>query len=490
MTVLAFLLASVLIPQPVEFVELPGVCCRTSVTDRCDASVPSEGYRLEVTTNGIVVVSSTAAGAFYARQTLAQLAETRDGKTVYPCCRIDDRPAYPWRGVLIDEGRHFMGKETIKRQLDLMAYHKLNRLHWHLTEDQGWRIDVPGLPELVKYGSVRAESPRHGAVLKKVGDHHESERNGCPYGPYYYKRADIEEIVAYATARHVEIVPEIELPGHSMGALAAYPELACFPENITPRLAMSDWGVSTNVCCVGNDKTLRFFEKVLDYVCEIFPSKVVHVGGDECPRAVWSRCPKCQARMKAEGLAKVGDLQAWITRKMAGYLAKKGRRIMGWDEMLAGDVPASAIGQSWRTQAENGVGTELVNAAAGAARGFDMVVSPHTECYYSYGAQIPDDPFQYSRDILPLSRAYAFDPMKGVPNKYRARVLGSEACCWSEYAWNEYDLAWKLWPRTCAMAEILWSDPRPRDFPAFAKRAAIHRKRLVRMGVNCQPVVE
>ena len=138
----------------------------------------------------------------------------------------------------------------------------------------------------------------------------------------------------------------------------------------------------------------------------------------------------------------------------------------------------------------NGVGTELVNAAAGAARGFDMVVSPHTECYYSYGAQIPDDPFQYSRDILPLSRAYAFDPMKGVPNKYRARVLGSEACCWSEYAWNEYDLAWKLWPRTCAMAEILWSDPRPRDFPAFAKRAAIHRKRLVRMGVNCQPVVE
>ena len=337
------------IPQPREVQMNAGtVPTNTPILVETDASIAAEGYRLEIKAGGISIRSADAAGAFYARQTLEQM---RDG-TNYPCAVVSDAPQYRWRGMHFDDCRHFFGKETLKRTLDLMAQYKMNVLHWHLTEDQGWRIDVPGLPELVKYGSVRAESPRHGAVLKKVGDHHESERNGCPYGPYYYKRADIEEIVAYATARHVEIVPEIELPGHSMGALAAYPELACFPENITPRLAMSDWGVSTNVCCVGNDKTLRFFEKVLDYVCEIFPSKVVHVGGDECPRAVWSRCPKCQARMKAEGLAKVGDLQAWITRKMAGYLAKKGRRIMGWDEMLAGDVPASAIGQSWRTQAE------------------------------------------------------------------------------------------------------------------------------------------
>jgi len=486
-----FLAAIVLVPQPVELTELPGTCAVTNVTERRDASVPAEGYRLEVTSAGIAVTSSDAAGAFYARQTLAQLAETKDGKTVYPCCRIVDAPAYPWRGVLIDEGRHFMGKEAVKQQLDLMAYHKLNRLHWHLTEDQGWRFDVPGLPDLVKYGSVRAESPSHGARLRVIGkfQYRSDALNGCPYGPFYYTRADLEEIVAYAAARHIEIVPEIELPGHSHGVLAAYPELACCPENIRPRLAMSDWGISTNVCCVGNDATLRFFEKVFDYVCEVFPSKVIHLGGDECPRVMWERCPKCQARMKAEGLKTSGDLQGWITRKMADYLAKKGRRIMGWDEILAGDVPTTAIGQSWRTQQANGAGTELVGTAAAVARGYDMVVTPHTECYYAYGAKIPDDPFQYSSDNLPLSRAYAFDPMTGIPAEYRKHVLGSEACCWSEYVWNEYDLCWKLWPRSCAMAEILWRDPQPRDCADFVRRVAIHRQRLIKRHVNCQPVI-
>jgi len=494
MTEIICLVAAItLVPSPVELVETSGHCVETNVTFVSDPSVPAEGYRLEVTPGAILVASSDAAGAFYARQTLLQLAETKEGRTVYPCCRINDRPAYPWRGVLIDEGRHFMGKETVKQQLDLMAYHKLNRLHWHLTEDQGWRIDVPGMPELVQYGSVRAESPKHGAKLKCLPNFvYESERNGCRYGPFYYTRADLEEIVAYAAERHIEVVPEIELPGHSQGVLAAYPELACFPENIVPRLARSEWGISTNVCCVGNDRTLRFFERVLDYVCEVFPSKVIHIGGDECPRVMWARCPKCQARMKAEGLKSTGDLQAWITRKMADHLAKKGRRIMGWDEILSGDVPTTAIGQSWRTQSRNDGGktAELVGPAASVARGFDMVISPHTECYYSYGAKIPDDPFQYSADILPLSRAYAFDPMQGIPAGYRSRVLGSEACCWTEYAWNEYDLCWKLWPRTCAMAEILWRNPEKRDFGAFARRVAAHRKRLVRRHVNCQPVVE
>ncbi len=491
MNLLLLFASVVLVPHPVELVELPGVCGATNVAQRWDSSIAAEGYCLEVSPSNIVVSSSDAAGAFYARQTLAQLAETKDGKTVYPCCRINDYPAYSWRGVMIDESRHFMGKETVKQTLDLMAYHKLNRLHWHLTDDQGWRIDVPGMPELVQYGSVRAESPKHGARLRHLGEfRYESEHNGIPYGPFFYTRADLEEIVAYAAERHVEVVPEIELPGHSYGVLAAYPELACCPNAVNPRLALSEWGISTNVCCVGNDKTLRFFERVFDYVCEVFPSKVVHIGGDECPRIMWERCGKCQATMKAEGLEKAGELQSWITRKMADYLAMKGRRIMGWDEILAGDVPSSAIGQSWRTQAENGAKTELVGPAAAAARGFDMVVTPHTECYYAYGAQIADDPFQYSADILPLSRAYAFDPMKGVPAEFRKHILGSEACCWTEYVWNEYDLAWKLWPRTCAMAEVLWRNPPNRDFGAFVRRIAQHRRRLVKMGVNCQPVVD
>ena len=475
-----------LVPLPREIEWKSGTCPTNAPVRRArDGAIPAEGYRLEVEPSEIAISAADDAGEFYARQTLAQL-QTDAG---YACCRIVDSPAYRWRGVLIDEGRHFFGKETVMQLLDLMAYHKLNVLHWHLTEDQGWRIDVPGLPELAKYGSVRAESPKHGAPLKHLGKFkYESERNGQQYGPFFYVRADLEEVVAYAKARHITIVPEIELPGHSKGALAAFPELACFPENINPRMADSDWGITTDVLCVGNDKTLRFLERVLDYVCEVFPSEVIHIGGDECPRVAWEKCPKCQARMKAEGLKTEGELQAWITRRMADYLAKKGRRIMGWDEILSGDVPKSAIGQSWRTQSANGAGTELVSGAGGAVKGFDMVMSPHTECYYSYSARLKEDPFHYSGGNLPLSRAYAFDPAEGVPEAARGHVLGSEACIWSEYAWNEYDLMWKLWPRGCAMAEILWTDPKTRDFAEFQERIRAHRRRLIARHVNCQPV--
>lgn len=481
----------VLVPLPREVEWRDGISISPGLIDRRDVSIPREGYRLEIAAGGITVTTSDSTGAFYARQTLKQLAlvDEKTGVTNYPCCRILDYPAYPWRGVLLDEGRHFFGRETVFQLLDLMAYHKLNILHWHLTEDQGWRIDVPGMPELAKYGSIRAESPKHRAKLRCLGKFkYESERNGQQYGPFFYTRADVESIVSYAKARHITIVPEVELPGHSRGALAAFPELACFPEHIEPRMAHCDWGVTTDVLCVGNDDTLQFLRRVLDYVCEVFPSEVIHIGGDECPRVAWEKCPKCQSRMKSEGLKSVGELQAWITRKMAEHLEGKGRRIMGWDEILGGDVPKSAIGQSWRTQAENGAGTEFVSGAAGVARGYDMVMSPHTECYYAYNPRLKEDPFFYRTGNLPLSRAYAFDPMQGIPEHLRKHVLGSEACLWSEYVWNEYDLAWKLWPRTCALAEVLWRDPKPRDYGDFCSRIVVHRMRLIDMGVNCQPI--
>ena len=480
-----------LVPMPRHVEWTRGDCpVDAQVTERTDASIPAEGYRLDITPSGVVIVSSGPAGAFYARKTLEQLREDYETRSVYRCCRIEDDPAYPWRGVLIDEGRHFLGKETVKRTIELMSQYKFNRLHWHLTEDQGWRLDVPGMPELAKYGAVRAESPRHGSKLRHLGSfRYESELNGQQYGPYCYARKDIEEIVAYAAERHVEIIPEIELPGHFMGALAAYPELACRPENISPRMAYSDWGISTNVLCVGNDASMRFLERVMDYVCEVFPSRVVHIGGDECPHVMWERCPKCQVRMKAEGLTTAAQLQGWITRQMAEYLAKKGRRIMGWDEILAGNVPLTAIGQSWRTQAKEGAGTDHVSAADGAKRGFDMVVSPHSECYYTYFSGLKEDPFQYSTDrATTLKKAYSFDPMTGIPESCRAHILGSEACAWGEYTWNEYDLDWKLWPRACAMAEILWTNPKTRDFEAFKDRVASHRRRLVARYVNAQPV--
>lgn len=491
MTVTLFLASAfVLVPRPVELVEAFGTSAVTNLTFAADAAIPAEGYRLEVTPVAIRVTSSDAAGAFYARQTLAQLAEKRDGRTIYPCCLINDHPAFPWRGFLLDEGRHFFGKEIVKQVLDLMAYHKLNVFHWHLTEDQGWRIDVPGMPELVKCGSIRSESPSHGATLKKIADYQyrSDARNGIPYGPFYYSESDLREIVAYASQRHIKVVPEIDLPGHALAILASYPHLACFPEHVKTRMAWPDWGIFADVLCVGNDETLKFLYRVLDYVCAVFPSDVIHIGGDECPFVNWDKCPKCQARMKAEGLKEAKDLQAWITTRVAEHLAKKGRRIMGWDEILAGNVPISAIGQSWRTSAQNGSGTALVSGIAGAERGYDMVITPHDETYYSYKQGLAEDPFDRDGGVLSLEKSYAFDPVRSASAAAKMHILGSEACLWSEYIWNEYDLAWRAWPRTCAMAEVLWSNPSKRDYEGFLKRMERHRTRLIKMGVNCAPL--
>ena len=310
--------------------------------------------------------------------------------------------------------------------------------------------------------------------------------NGEKYGPFFYTEAEMREIVAYAKERHITVVPEIELPGHAYGALAAYPNLACFPERIG-KSAACDWGIFRDVYCIGNDDTVKFLEQVLDFVCDVFPSEVIHIGGDECPRANWKECPKCQARMKAEGLKSEGELQAWITKKMAAHLAKRGRRVMGWDEILAGDVPKTAIGQSWRTNAKEGAGTEHVSAAAGAMRGYDMVMSPHNLTYYSYPQGIENDPFLRKGD-LSLEKSYGFDPLAGVPDEAKPHILGGQCCMWGEYLWNFYDLNWRMWPRAFAMSEILWTNPVLRDYPEFVERVREHRVRLLRRGINCAPL--
>ena len=488
--------APMLVPAPKEMTLKDGTFALNAKTLTrehysfiADATLPKEGYALAVAPNGITVRAADGAGRFYAEQTLRQLASEKDGSLIYPCVEISDSPAYGWRGILIDEGRHFFGRETVKSVIDLMAYHKLNVLHWHLTEDQGWRIDIPGMPELVKYGSWRKESPKHGAKLKILGNfRYQSEHNGQKYGPFYYAEAELRDIVAYAAARHVRIVPEIDLPGHMRSAIAAYPHLTCFPENIVERSAHCEWGISTDVLCIGNDETVEFLKRVFDFVCDVFPSEVIHIGGDECPRINWEKCPKCKARMEREGFANAGQLQGWITRKLAAHLATRGRRIMGWDEILADDAPKTAIGQSWRTQHGNGAGTTLVAGAEAARLGYDMVMTPHTETYYDYKQGLTEDPFQYIGGNIPLSRAYAFDPCAGVVPEARKHVLGSQAQLWSEYIWNEYDLAWKMWPRACAMAEVLWTPAEKKDFSGFLARMEEHRRRLIGMGVNCAPL--
>ena len=487
----AMLLAALaLVPQPTEVVEKEGFCEKPdSIVVSSDASIPAEGYRLKITTDGITIASSDDAGAFYAKVTLGQLA-VKDGKaTKYPCVEISDAPRYRWRGIHFDDCRHFFGKEQVLKTLDVMAQHKMNRFHWHLTEDQGWRIDIPGYPELVKYGAVRSSSPKHG-THPEFGASKEAQAaaaDGKTYGPFYYTESDIREVVAYAAERHIQIVPEIELPGHFQAVLAAYPEFACFPDP-SNRDPLCIWGISRNVMCIGNDQAIKFMEDVLDYVCKLFPSDVVHIGGDECPQVKWKKCPKCQARIKAENLGDVKGLQPWITKHFVKFLEARGKRAIGWDEYLLGDVPISAMGMNWRTVGGDGAGHTLINGIAAAVKGHDIVMTPTSHCYLDYGQGLDEDPFQYIGGRLKLQKVYSLDPCAGVPEEAKKHIVGGQGNNWSEYTWNGYDLEWKMWPRACALAEVFWTGEKRPSFDDFLRRMQIHRKRLIKAHVNCAPL--
>ena len=475
--------ALALVPMPQSVRETGGVSTATNIVCERDAAIAAEGYRLVVKPDVIVISSSDAAGEFYARQTLLQLG------TQKPCVEIDDAPAYPWRGVLIDESRHFLGKVTVKRVLDQMSYHKLNVLHWHLTDDQGWRLDAPEFPDLVKYGAKRASSPLLGTRHRRENGETVCVLDDVPYGPYYYSESDVREIVAYAAERHIAIVPEIEVPGHVYAALCAYPEFACFPENLARRSPRCHWGIEKDVLCVGNPDAIRFYEKIFDYVCSVFPSKVVHIGGDECPRVRWKACPKCQRFIEQHNLGGEDGLQAWATMHFADYLARKGRRLIGWEECLSsGEVPKGAIGMTWRMHGKSGAGTKFMTPAEIVARGHDLVATPTEFCYHDYTQGLDGDPYQYIGGRITLEKAYSFDPAAGIPLEGRSHVLGGQSNCWGEYIWNWIDLEWKMWPRAAATAEVLWTGPARREFADFEERMAVHRKRLVAMGVNCAPL--
>ena len=458
------------------------------VTFETDDSIPKEGYRLSVTQGGITAAASDDAGRFYALETLKQLMLS-DGKgsAKAPCVLIEDSPRYTWRGLHLDECRHFFGKETVKSVLDLMARYKLNKFHWHLTEDQGWRLDVPGYPDLVKYGSVRPASVMHGIQAVKGSKEDADKLNGVKYGPYFYTESDIREIVAYAAARHIQVIPEIELPGHVYAALAAYPQFACNPENLSERTPRLVWGIEKDVLCLGNDEAIKFMEDVVDWVCKVFPGDVVHIGGDECPQNRWQTCPKCQERIRKEGLGDYNGLQPWITRHFVKFLEDRGKRALGWDEYLLGDVPKSAIGMSWR-ESRSGAGHELVSGASAAIRGHDVVMTPCSYCYLDYGQGLKEDPFFYIGGKVTLERCYSFDPCAGVPENAKSHILGGQGNNWTEYTWNEYDLAWKMWPRMLALAEVFWLGEAKPGFEDFKTRAAVHRRDLLQMFVNCAPL--
>ena len=472
MQTFVLLAALALVPMPKE-VEVTGgsrSCASEEIAQAVssfaqDAAIPKEGYRLVVDGNGIRIAAADEAGAFYAGQTLRQLV---DAQWNVPCVKISDAPKFSWRGVMLDEARHFFGKETVLKLLETMAAYKLNVLHWHLTDDQGWRLPVPGYPELTR--TVRPVENRRNFRDVVTGI----------VPPAAYTREEIKEIVRRAADLHIRIVPEIDMPGHSAAILSVLHELGCFPPQEFAGGGPAD--KVRNVLCPGRDAVLRFYEDVLDAVCDLFPDPVIHLGGDECDRSNWKRCAKCQARMKEHGLKDVAELQAWFTSHFCKYLAKKGRRLLGWDEIAEGGLPPSAMVMSWR-----GVSTGIV----AAKNGQDVVMTPNEYCYLDYDPCITGDPMAYNFNWavpLPLVKVYGFDPLKGIPAEYRPHVLGAQCNNWTEMTCLPDELEWKIWPRALALAEVLWSYPEKRDFADFVRRAEECRERLFAAGVNAGPV--
>lgn len=357
------------------------------------------------------------------------------------------RAAYPWRGVLLDESRHFFGKETVKRILDRMAQDRLNVFHWHLTDDQGWRIEIKRYPNLTRRGAQRK-------LVKdwKPQPFWYDERTEGTYGPYFYTQDEVREIVSYAKERGIRVVPEIEMPGHSLAALASYPHLCCFPEMVRGsetflHPSFRTPGRNMRTYCIGSDETVRFLEGVLDEVCELFPDEVVHIGGDEAPKGNWAECPKCQARMRQLGLKDESALQGWLMNHFIEYLAKKGKKAMGWEEMLIGKPdPRHVVVQCWH-------GPERARKALEA--GYDVVMSPPKFCYFDFSQGIAGDKFVYNRRKVTKEDVARFDPADGIPDELQGRILGAESCNWTEGTATSEALEWKMWPRTSIFARRL-----------------------------------
>jgi len=420
-----------------------------------------EGYRLEVTPSKVYAEAADAAAAFYACETLRQLLPPAvfspkrvDGiEWTIPCVQIADRPRFPWRGITLDSGRHIQPKAFIKRLIDLLALHRMNVLHWHLTDDQGWRVEIRRYPKLTEVGAWR-EGPRG------------------RYGGFY-TQDDIREIVAYARRRHVAIVPEIEMPGHSVAALTAYPELSCTGG---PFKVATGWGVHRELYCAGKEETFEFLENVLGEVLELFPSRVIHIGGDEAVKDRWKKCPRCQARIKAEGLRDEAELQSYFIKRIGKFLRSKGRQLAGWDEIMQGGLPPNALVGSWH-------GTRP--AIAAARSGHDVVMLPTSHCYFDYyQSRLPGQPKANGRHI-PLERVYAFEPVPpGLTAEEARHILGAYGCLWTEYMPTWRHVEYMAFPRVCAMAEVLWSPKARRDLASFKTRLATHLRRLDQLDVN------
>ncbi|MFJ6901257.1 beta-N-acetylhexosaminidase [Streptomyces hokutonensis] len=456
--------------------------CDDGIGLQLDPALGPEEYRFASDSNGIFIEGGSPAGVFWGAQTLRQLLGPdayrrapldRDRTWAVPHLTIQDSPRFPWRGLMLDVARHFMSKEGVLRYLDLMAAHKLNVFHFHLTDDQGWRVQIKRYPKLTEIGSWRART--------KFGHRASPLWDDKPHGGYY-TQDDIREIVAYAAERHITVIPEIDVPGHSQAAIAAYPELGNTDVIDTTSLSVWDtWGINPNVLAP-TDNTLRFYEGVFEELLDLFPSEFIHVGGDECLKDQWKQSPAAQARIEELGLADEDELQSWFIGHFDKWLSARGRRLVGWDEILEGGLADGAVVSSWRGY-EGGI--------TAARAGHDVVMCPEQHVYLDWRQDAGEDEPVPIAHVRTLEDVYRFEPVPSQLTEAEARhVLGAQANVWTEVMEDHARVDYQTFPRLAAFAEVAWSAlpaPAERDFADFERRMTAHYSRLDALGVAYRP---
>ena len=426
-----------------------------------NSELGDEGYELISTSDEIKIIANALNGIFYGYQSLKQLLPPEifgkyavtDVEWTVPCVEITDKPRFKWRGMMLDPCRHFWDIDFIKKYIDMIALHKMNKFHWHLTEDQGWRIEIKKYPKLTEIGAWRNE-------------------NGEKYGGFYSQK-QIREIVKYAADRFITVIPEIEMPGHSVAAIAAYPELSCTGK---PAEIPITWGVFENVYCAGKENTFEFLENVLKEVFDLFPGKYIHIGGDECPKKSWEKCPECQKRIENENLKNEDELQSYFIKRMEKFINENGKQVVGWDEILEGGLAPNATVMSWR-------GTE--GGIAAAKEGHDVVMSPVTHCYFDYSQKNDEKIDIDGATTTTTEKVYQFEPVpEELSNEEAKHILGGQGNLWTEHIPTVERAEEMLYPRACALAEKLWSSKNCSDYEEFKKRLKPHLNRLEILNIN------
>ena len=433
----------------------------------------AEGYRLQVKHGDIIITAHQPAGIFYGIQTLLQMLppEIKNSQKqkgidwTVPCTDITDKPQFAWRGLMLDVSRHWFTKEEVKKYIDELAEYKMNVFHWHLTDDQGWRLEIKSLPRLTEVGAWRA--PRVGQWWQRAPQQPGEETT---YGGFYTQE-DVKEVLAYAAERYVRVIPEIDVPGHSLAALVAYPDLACMKAPSAVGVGNKFYGEDENTLCVGKDATFEFMDKVLTEVAALFPDEYIHIGGDECFKGFWHKCPRCQARMKAENLKNENELQSYFIHRMESILKEKGKKLIGWDEILDGELAPGAVVMSWR-------GTR--GGIAAARRRHEVIMTPSTYLYFDKKATDSyDEPVSLSSSLLPLEKIYGYDPDEGIAPEDRRYLLGVQANLWTEFIRTEGRASFQLLPRIYALAEIAWSPVERKSWREFSEvRLPAHLARI------------